>query len=70
MISANAPAMGAIERGKKAADNAAKAHDMPKILAFKSVRSNLSMLVFFNAMLAGVGFVDYVSPKIKSENQY
>jgi len=68
LIIANKPAIGATERGKKAAADAAHAHAIPKVFAFPDALCKLfSTRIYLRPILAFLIVTGYVSPKFKSE---
>ena len=68
LIIANKPAMGAIERGKKAAADAATAQAIPKFFAFQDALCKLfKTRIYLQPMLALLILTDCVSLKLESE---
>ena len=68
LIIANKPTMGAIERGKKAAAEAANAHAIPKFFAFPDALCKLfKTRIYLQPMLALLILTEYVSLKLESE---
>ncbi|MEC9022397.1 MAG: hypothetical protein VX597_02175 [Pseudomonadota bacterium] len=68
LIIANMPTMGAIERGKKAAADAANAHAIPKFFAFPDALCKLfKTRICLKPMLARFSMTEYVSLKLESE---
>ena len=68
LIIANMPTMGAIERGKKAAADAASAHAIPKFFAFPDALCKLfKTRICLKPLLARFTMTAYVSLKLESE---
>ena len=62
------PAMGAIERGKKAAADAANAHAIPKVFAFPDAFCKLfKTRIYLKPKMALLILTECVSLKLESE---